>query len=75
MLLDLGCGEGSLELELRKQAVFSDIKSYDLVALKPHVSARDIKSLPEKSGSVDVAVFCLSLMGTNYLEFLAEANR
>lgn len=62
-------------MELRKKEIFREIKSYDLVALKPHIIERDIKSLPESNNSVDAAVFCLSLMGTNYVEFLIEANR
>lgn len=32
-------------------------------------------SLPLDDGSVDVAVYCLSLMGTNVADFLTEANR
>uniref|UniRef100_A0A4X2K289 Ribosomal RNA-processing protein 8 n=1 Tax=Vombatus ursinus TaxID=29139 RepID=A0A4X2K289_VOMUR len=31
--------------------------------------------VPLKDESVDVAVFCLSLMGTNLSDFLKEANR
>lgn len=31
--------------------------------------------LPQKDGSVDCCVFCLALMGTNYIEFLIEAVR
>jgi ribosomal RNA-processing protein 8 len=27
------------------------------------------------SGTVDVVVFCLSLMGTNFLDFIQEAHR
>ncbi len=30
---------------------------------------------PLKNMSVDIVVFCLSLMGTNYEQFLREANR
>ena len=74
-MLDLGCGEGQLEEELRKKHIFKDIKSYDLVALKPHVIEKDIKNLPHEDGSVDLATFCLSLMGTNYVEFILEASR
>lgn len=74
-MVDLGCGEGKLEEELHKKDIFKSIKSYDLVSLKPHVIVRDIKSLPEEDGTVDLATFCLSLMGTNYVEFIIEANR
>lgn len=31
--------------------------------------------MPLEANSVDVAVFSLSLMGTNYLDFLKEAHR
>ncbi len=31
--------------------------------------------MPLASASVDVAVFCLSLMGTNMTDFLMEAHR
>lgn len=31
--------------------------------------------VPLGDASVDIAVFCLSLMGTNLADFLAEANR
>jgi ubiquinone/menaquinone biosynthesis C-methylase UbiE len=74
-LIDLGCGEGLLETELRKKAILREISSYDLISTKEHIKACDIRKLPHKSNSVDIAVFCLSLMGTNYLEFLAEAIR
>jgi ribosomal RNA-processing protein 8 len=32
-------------------------------------------NVPLKSKTVDVAVFCLSLMGTNLADFLREAHR
>lgn len=31
--------------------------------------------LPLKSGELDVGIFSLSLMGTNFTQFLREANR
>jgi len=74
-LADLGCGEGLLETELSKKNLLKSIFSYDLVSTKEHVKSCDIRKLPHANGSLDIAVFCLSLMGTNYLEFLAEAIR
>ena len=75
MLVDLGCGEGILETKLKERKVFKQIMSFDLVKLADHVTVCDIRNLPLEAGSVDVAVFCLSLMGTNWLEFIYEANR
>lgn len=37
--------------------------------------AFDIKNLPIKSDKIDITVFCLALMGTNYLYFILEASR
>lgn len=74
-LIDLGCGEGILETELSKKKILKEISSYDLISTKEHIKECDIRKLPHKSNSVDIAVFCLSLMGTNYLEFITEAYR
>jgi ribosomal RNA-processing protein 8 len=46
-----------------------------LVALKPFVIEADIANLPLKSARQDYAIFSLSLMGTNYIEFVVEATR
>lgn len=51
------------------------VKSYDLVALKPFVIETDISKLPLEDCSCDVAIFSLSLMGINYLDYLGEAFR
>uniref|UniRef100_A0A7N0UUT4 Ribosomal RNA-processing protein 8 n=1 Tax=Kalanchoe fedtschenkoi TaxID=63787 RepID=A0A7N0UUT4_KALFE len=49
--------------------------SFDLVANDPSVLACDMSNTPLESSSIDVAVFCLSLMGVNYQSFIQEANR
>lgn len=51
------------------------VHSFDLVAANEKVVACDMAHVPLKNASVDVAVFCLSLMGTNLKDYLAEANR
>ncbi|ROT81960.1 putative ribosomal RNA-processing protein 8 [Penaeus vannamei] len=51
------------------------VHSFDLVAANNRVTACDMAHTPLKSGSVDVVVFCLSLMGTNIKDFVTEANR
>ncbi|ELU01616.1 hypothetical protein CAPTEDRAFT_5896 [Capitella teleta] len=67
---DFGCGEAKIA-----QSVKNPVQSFDLVALNDHVTACDIADVPLLDESVDVGVFCLSLMGTNCSEYLAEANR
>lgn len=49
--------------------------SFDLVSPNPLVTACDMANVPIKNASVHVAVFCLSLMGTNLADFLREAHR
>jgi ribosomal RNA-processing protein 8 len=51
------------------------IYSFDIVSTKPHIKNCDIANLPLEKKSIDIAIFCLALMGTNYLDFLWEATR
>lgn len=68
---DFGCGEARLATAVPQKTVYS----FDLVALNDRVTACDMAHTNLPSASVDVAVFCLSLMGTNYPDFLKEARR
>lgn len=36
---------------------------------------KEMSHVPLKDGTVDVAVFCLSLMGSNFKDYIIEANR
>lgn len=67
---DLGCGEGRLRRDVKQT-----VHSFDLVAHDDGITACDISNLPLSDSSVDIAVFCLSLMGTDYGQFLVEARR
>ena len=40
-----------------------------------HIIQCDIANVPLEEESVDIGVFSLSLMGTNFPDFLVEANR
>lgn len=70
-IADLGCGEARLAKEVPQKQV----KSFDLVAENSDVIECDIAHVPLPDSNVDVAVFCLSLMGTNYGDFISEARR
>uniref|UniRef100_A0A1B0AUX6 Ribosomal RNA-processing protein 8 n=1 Tax=Glossina palpalis gambiensis TaxID=67801 RepID=A0A1B0AUX6_9MUSC len=67
---DFGCGEGQLA-----QAVPHKVYSLDLVSCRNDIIACDMVQTPLKTHSLDVAVYCLSLMGTNLNECFLEANR
>ena len=53
----------------------NQVHSFDLVSPNARVTACDMANVPIKDASVHVAVFCLSLMGTNLADFLREAHR
>ncbi|CAI2175472.1 12402_t:CDS:2 [Funneliformis geosporum] len=70
VVADLGCGEGKIGLEAPNKVL-----SFDLIAKHDKVIACDIAKLPIPDSFFDVVIFCLSLMGTNYVDFLKEAYR
>ncbi|KAJ5907665.1 hypothetical protein N7495_000347 [Penicillium taxi] len=76
-IADLGCGDAGLARALTPSAKKLHLKltSYDLQAPDPLITKADISNLPVEDGSVDVAIFCLSLMGTNWVSFVEEAWR
>ncbi|KAI8938531.1 hypothetical protein NX059_004417 [Plenodomus lindquistii] len=80
-IADLGCGTASLSYRLQShlKPLNLTFHSYDLS--KPTgpsanlVTVADISALPLQDNSVDIAIFCLALMGTNWLDFIDEAYR
>ena len=69
-IADLGCGDAQLAARAAQK-----VHSFDLVAANSRVTACDIANVPLDSSSIDAAVFCLALMGTNFVDFLREAHR
>ncbi|OQV24661.1 Ribosomal RNA-processing protein 8 [Hypsibius exemplaris] len=67
---DFGCGEAQLAAGIPQKC-----HSFDLCALNERVTVANMSNVPLPDDSVDVAVFCLSLMGTNVVDFLLEARR
>ncbi|CAD8177255.1 unnamed protein product [Paramecium pentaurelia] len=78
VVADLGCGQGEIQEHFDKDkrlCKLITVKSFDLVAIKPYIIETDISNLPMDDCSCDVAIFSLSLMGVNYLDYLGEAFR
>lgn len=71
VVADMGCGEAKLAESLSTNKVHS----FDLVAVNDKVTACNIAAVPIPNESVDIVVFCLSLMGTNFIDFLKEGHR
>jgi len=79
VVADFGCGDAALAQKLletkHKGACPFETHSFDLVASSDLVTACDMAHVPLENKLVNVAVFCLSLMGTNLADFLREAHR
>jgi superfamily II DNA or RNA helicase len=69
---DFGCGEAFIAAEAGNQHT---IHSFDHVAIDKRVIACDIAHVPLEDESLDVAIFCLSLMGSNFTDYIREAHR
>ncbi|KAG8227177.1 hypothetical protein J437_LFUL008061 [Ladona fulva] len=70
VIADFGCGDAQLS-----KALPNKVHSFDHVALNDRVTVCDMAKTPLSKGSVDIVVFCLSLMGSNLSDYIAEANR
>ncbi|CDK28121.1 unnamed protein product [Kuraishia capsulata CBS 1993] len=82
VIADMGCGEAKLALEVSKflkqnKRKNFEIKlhSFDLKKVNDRITVADIANVPLADESCSVAIFCLALMGTNFLDFIKEANR
>lgn len=71
IIADFGCGENLMKYKLPNNKIYS----FDHIAIDDSVIACDMKNTPLENESVDVAVFSLSLWGTNYKDYFIEANR
>lgn len=67
---DFGCGENLLSKEIKNK-----VHAFDHIAINESVTSCDVTDVPLHNNVLDVAVFSLSLMGTNYKEYFEEAYR
>lgn len=86
VIADMGCGEAQLAKDVnsfvaqhnkKKKRGGLDIKvhSFDLKKVNERITVADIKNVPLPDNSCSIVVFCLALMGTNFLDFIKEAHR
>ena len=69
---DFGCGEAKIASAMSDRHV---VYSFDHVAINDNVIACDMANVPLDDSTLDHAVFCLSLMGANFTDYLREAHR
>lgn len=82
----MGCGEAKLSLDVskfvnqynkknKKKNLDVLVHSFDLKKHNERITVADIKNVPIPDESCSVVIFCLALMGTNFLDFIKEAWR
>lgn len=69
---DFGCGEAFVAAEVGTRHT---VHSFDHVAIDQRVIACDLKKVPLEDETLDLAIFCLSLMGSNFTDYIREAHR
>lgn len=52
-----------------------EVHSFDLKKANDRITVADIKNVPMEDESCTIVIFCLALMGTNFLDFIEEAHR
>ncbi|KAG7823262.1 hypothetical protein KL909_003285 [Ogataea angusta] len=82
VIADMGCGEAQLAQDvkkfmssIKKKKIKIDVHSFDLKKANNFVTVADIKNVPLADESCTIVIFCLALMGTNFLDFIREAYR
>jgi SAM-dependent methyltransferase len=70
IVADFGCGENKF-----KDCLSNKVHSFDHVAFDDTVIACDMKNVPLEDESIDIAMFSLSLWGSNYEDYIKEAYR
>ena len=69
---DFGCGKCEL-IELLKENKMYSFDHHNIINEK--ITPCDLKAVPIKDEILDVAIFSLSLMGTNWRDYIVEAKR
>ena len=72
IIADMGCGLAKLSTLIKEP---NKVISVDHYSENPDVIQCDMKHTPLNDNETDITVFCLSLWGTNYLDYIKEAYR
>ncbi|CAB4255733.1 similar to Saccharomyces cerevisiae YDR083W RRP8 Nucleolar protein involved in rRNA processing, pre-rRNA cleavage at site A2 [Maudiozyma barnettii] len=87
VIADMGCGEAQLGLDVTqffnkfnkrakgRRKISFKINSFDLKQVNNRITVADIRHVPMKDESATIVIFCLALMGTNFLDFIKESYR
>ncbi|CAJ16052.1 ribosomal RNA-processing protein 8, putative [Trypanosoma equiperdum] len=73
VIADMGCGDAQVAQALCPKGY--TVHSFDLHAMNEYVTVANIAHVPLEKKSVDICIFSLSLMSTDYIKCLYEAFR
>ena len=73
-VVDLGCGYGEISQHFKNNNRFS-FQNFDHVSCNEYVISRDIKDTRLDDSSIDIAIMCLSMWGSNCKDYLKEVCR
>lgn len=74
VVADLGCGEAQLARTFASDQRVQ-VHSFDLAAVNEHVTIASMTDIPLPNASVDLVIFSLALMNTDYVKALQDAHR
>ena len=72
-IADMGCGDAAIASTFHPHR--HTVHSFDLLPSSPAVVSCNIAHTPLADGAVDVVVYCLSLMGLDWAQFIREGWR
>ena len=73
-VVDLGCGYAEISQNFKDNKRFS-FKNFDHVSYNEDVISKDIKDTELDDSSIDIAIMCLSMWGSNCKDYLKEVYR
>ena len=73
-IADLGCGLAKISNHFQNHSKFHFI-NYDHISCDEKVISQDITNLPDEEYSIEIAILCMSLWGSNCKDAIKEAYR
>lgn len=73
VIADMGCGDATIAAALKPKQY--TVHSFDFCAVNENVTIADSSNVPLEANTVDICIFSLSLMATDYFQNLLEAYR
>ena len=73
-IVDLGCGYGEISEYFKNNDRFH-FNNFDHVSINDNIISRDIRKTELDEFSIDIAIMCLSMWGSNCKDYITEVYR